>query len=277
MTDAVGQLGGSLPTVLNNCYVAIQNASSAYCQAITRDPNTGIITNVNVGNVNLGKLQVKGIDFEGQYGFDLGFGYLSKNDSIHISTDWTDAIASTVTPDQTRPNIKNPCVGSFGTTCGEPTPKWKGTTRVTWTSGPVDFSLRWRHISSVTIDKVLIPARTGGVVPALNTLSAPVLPAFNYLDVSLAWDITPKVQLSGGVNNVLDKMPPGRRQLGYVRKHFPGNVRSSGPDALPRSLGEVPVSEEKRVRQSLPNPSLRLTPAELKVQYARIAPLFFCA
>jgi len=60
----------------------------------------------------------------------------------------------------------------------------------------------------VTIDKYLLPIRSGGTVPALNTLTNPVLPSANYLDLSVTWNITDKLQLSGGVNNVLDWGPP---------------------------------------------------------------------
>jgi iron complex outermembrane recepter protein len=34
------------------------------------------------------------------------------------------------------------------------------------------------------------------------------LPSAHYLDLSASWDITDKVQLSGGVNNVFDRQPP---------------------------------------------------------------------
>jgi iron complex outermembrane recepter protein len=72
----------------------------------------------------------------------------------------------------------------------------------------VEVGLRYRFIHSVTLDKYLLPLRAGGTVPPLNTLTNPVLPSAHYLDLSASWDITDKVQLSGGVNNVFDRQPP---------------------------------------------------------------------
>jgi iron complex outermembrane receptor protein len=208
VTGAIAQLSGGISGVLNSCYYTLQNASSTFCQAIQRDPGTGQIVNVNVGLANAGALRTEGIDFEGRYKHEFGFGLLSKAGTLNVSTDWTHVQMYTLTPIKDQPNIKNQCVGAYGPTCGEPLPKLKGITRLTWSDGPVDLSARWRFIDSVTIDKYLLPTRSGGTVPPLNTLTNPKLPTANYLDLSFSWDITEKLQLSGGVNNVLDWGPP---------------------------------------------------------------------
>ena len=81
-------------------------------------------------------------------------------------------------------------------------------TRVTWSNGPVDLTAGWRFIDSVTVDKYLLPLRSRAKVPPLYTLMNPVLPKANYLDLGAAWNVTDKLQVSGGVNNVLGWGPP---------------------------------------------------------------------
>jgi outer membrane receptor protein involved in Fe transport len=72
----------------------------------------------------------------------------------------------------------------------------------------LDLSVRWRYIDSVRLDKYLLPLRSGGTVPAYNTLTNPKLPSFNYIDLAATWDITQKLQVSGGINNLFNKSPP---------------------------------------------------------------------
>ena len=208
VTGAIAQLSGGISGVLNNCYYTIQNASSVFCQSIARDPGTGQITNVNVGLANAGALKTEGIDFEGRYGHEFGWGLLSHSSMLNVTTDWTYVSQYTLTPIKDQPNIRNQCIGAYGPTCGEPLPSVKGTTRFSWFNGPLDLSVRWRYIDSVRLDKYLLPLRSGGTVPAYNTLTNPKLPSFNYIDLAATWDITQKLQVSGGINNLFNKSPP---------------------------------------------------------------------
>jgi iron complex outermembrane receptor protein len=208
VVGAIAQLSGGIAGVLNTCYQTLQNANSAYCQAIQRDPGTGQITNVNVGLANTGALKTEGVDFEGRYLHDFSRGFLSNSGTLTVSSNWTWVTEYNITPIKEMPNVREECVGSYGPTCLEPIPGLKGISRFTWTDGPVDLSLRHRYISSVSIDKYLLPLRSGGTVPPLDTLTNPVLPAENYLDFSFIWNITQKAQLSGGINNLFDRMPP---------------------------------------------------------------------
>ncbi|MHB8815702.1 MAG: TonB-dependent receptor [Steroidobacteraceae bacterium] len=209
VTGAIEQLSGGIAGVLTSCYYTIQSASSAYCQAIQRDPNTGQIVNVNVGEANAGALKVEGVDLDGTWGHDLSRGLFRQSSSVQVSTDWTWQGEYEIVPIAALPNDREECAGAYGPTCGEPIPKIKGVTRVTWINGPVDVTVGWRFIDSVTIDKYLLPLRAGSTtVPPLDTLTNPVLPTANYLDLGVAWNVTDNLQLSGGVNNVLGWGPP---------------------------------------------------------------------
>jgi outer membrane receptor protein involved in Fe transport len=208
VTGAIEQLSGGIAGVLSSCYYTIQNASSAYCQAIQRDPNTGQIVNVNVGEANAGALKTEGVDFDGEWSHELSWGLFEPGSALHVSSDWNWVGEWTLTPIQALPNVRDECVGAYGPTCLEPIPSLKGVTRVTWSNGPVDVTAGWRFINSVTVDKYLLPLRSGGTVPPLDTLTNPVLPSANYLDLGVVWNVTDAIQVSGGVNNVLGWGPP---------------------------------------------------------------------
>lgn len=212
LDGAISQLGGGLNNTLNLCFNIIQDNASEFCQAIHRDPNSGAINDpfvAQIRNANTGSLKTSGVDFALRYRANLGFGLFSPQSTLDISTDWTWTDEFTGTPVAAFPNIKNFCIGSFGSTCGEPLPEWRGVTRVTWNTGNLALSLRHRFIGGVTNDRYLIPLRQGSAnVPPLNTLVYPHLPAQHYLDVSFTYDLLQDFRIFGGANNVLDNDPP---------------------------------------------------------------------
>ena len=217
LKDAISTLGGgSLQSVLNMCYNVLQDANSVYCQAVHRD-STGQIAAPNyvtTTNANIGQIKTSGVDVEGHYGFGTDWGLMGAS-RWDIGEDWTYVKEFTTTPDQTMPSIQNACVGAFGATCGQPIPHWKGTTRLTWKTGPLTLSARARYIGKVTVDTVVLPTRQGKTAPALDTLTNPVIDAQTYLDLTATYDLTKTVQLTGGVRNLFDKDPPilGSTQL----------------------------------------------------------------
>lgn len=211
LTGAISQLGGGLNNTLNLCYYIVQSASSEFCQAIKRNPVTGEIAPpyyATVTNANTGGLKTAGVDFAANYRFKLDFGLFSDDSSFDIATNWTWTDEFTSTPVQAFPNIKNYCVGAFGTACGQPIPEWKGGTRVTWRTGPLSLSLKHRFIGAVTTDKYLLPKRLGNTVPDLATLTNPKLPAQNYFDLSFSYGLKDGVQIYGGAQNIFDRDPP---------------------------------------------------------------------
>ena len=217
LDDAIAPLGGGgLQSVLNMCYYTLQDANSVYCKAIHRD-STGQIAGpdyVTTTNANIGGIKTSGIDIEGHYGFSTDWGLMGAS-RWDIAEDWTYVKEFTVTPDQTMPQIQNKCVGAFGGTCGQPIPKWKGNTRLTWATGPLTLSARVRYLGKATIDTVIIPERQGKTYPALNTLTNPVVPAYTYVDLTAAYDFSSKISLTVGIRNLFDKDPPvlGSSQL----------------------------------------------------------------
>jgi outer membrane receptor protein involved in Fe transport len=213
LNGAIAALGGGLQNTLNLCYNVLQDASSEFCQAIHRSPTTGEINDpyvAQIRNANTGALRTSGIDFAARYHFDVGFNPFGGTSSFDLSTNVTYLHDFTSTPVEAFPNIKNYCAGSFGPTCGQPLPNWRGISRVTWNMGDAfSLSLRHRYIGKVTTDRYIVPTRQGSAsAPALSSIAYPTLAAQNYFDVSFDLDVNDKVEVFGGVNNVIGNMPP---------------------------------------------------------------------
>ncbi|WP_213981749.1 TonB-dependent receptor [Sphingomonas sp. dw_22] len=214
LNGAVSQLGGGVQGTLNLCYNILQDANSEFCQAIRRNPTTGEINDpyvAQIRNANSGALQTSGVDFAARYHFDVGFGFpgLADRSSFDIGTNYTYTYDFTSTPVEALPDIKNYCAGSFGPTCGQPLPTWRGTTRVTWNLDDLSLSVRHRYLGGVTTDRYIVPLRQGSAsVPTLASIAYPKLPAQNYFDVSFNYDLSKGVELFGGANNVTGKEPP---------------------------------------------------------------------
>ena len=207
--DAISTLGGGgIQSVLDLCYNTIRNAESRYCRAINRDPVTGQIaapTYVMTTNANIGGIATRGVDLAGHYNFT--------RDGIQwtLDSNWTYVNELTFTPIQDLPGLKNRCVGTWGGTCGQPVPRWKGTTRISMKRGPLLLSARARYTGPVTVDSYALAANP----PALESLTNPKIKSYTWLDLTAGWEFNRMVNLTGGVRNVLDKDPPilGSSQL----------------------------------------------------------------
>jgi iron complex outermembrane receptor protein len=211
LRGAIAPLGGSPANVLNLCYNVIQSASSQFCRAITRDPLTGQITQpgfITAVNANTGALQTSGVDIEGTYNFRTGVGLDSNGSRFEIGTSLTWTRDYTITGVAELPNLRNECAGAFGQTCGQPIPKWKGVSRVTWKSGPLTLSLRHRFIGSVTVDTYVLPTRQGLAAPTLASLTNPKIATQHYFDLSTAITVNDRFEFNMGVNNIADRDPP---------------------------------------------------------------------
>src|SRR5690606_17520322 len=88
------------------------------------------------------------------------------------------------------------CAGKFGLNCGNPTPKWKWSSRLSWMDGPLTATVRWRHLGKVVDDD----DEANYVVEEIG--------AYDQFDFALGFEVTENFTLTMGVNNVFDKQPP---------------------------------------------------------------------
>lgn len=211
VADAISPLAGGTASILNLCYNVIQRLESPVCAAINRNPADGTIVRpfrVQAVNQNIGELEVKGYDFGINYGRALSNAWFIPDGNLSIGLQGTYYTASSTTPVQDLPDQVNRCVGAFGSICGEPFPKLRTNTRVSYSTGPVEVSLRHRYIGEVTLDQVVLPRRAGNPGPSASDFASGFIGAQQYIDLSVNYRLSGGATIVAGVNNVFDRDPP---------------------------------------------------------------------
>ena len=221
--DAIATLGGGFANTINLCYRVIQDINSPFCQPFVgkRAPNGSITVAdpplVSLANASL--FEVEGVDFQVDYGTPVPFSIFSAEEDARLNFFFlgTYTIKSNFTPVDALPDEVNECAGKFGTSqCGEPTPEWKWTSRMSYIDGPATISLRWRHIGEVTDDD---PSIDYAAFNGIETIEA-----VDYFDLSFAFDITESFTLSAGVNNLFDKLPGTPTFNGIIVDNRPNSL-----------------------------------------------------
>jgi iron complex outermembrane recepter protein len=203
--------GATLNSIVQNCFnVGGSNPSYSsgndYCQQITRDPGSGAIVLAKEFSLNIGSYLTEGVDVEGHWGFalhDLGLPvnagrvmfqtYISYLRSLQISgvpgvpnLDFAGSIGDTQT-----------AIQADGTTVSDIShPKWKANTMLGYTMGPVGAALHWRYLSAM---QDLMDGPGSG---------DPGVPAYSYFDLNASYQVTSRIQLTGGLTNLFNKQPP---------------------------------------------------------------------
>lgn len=211
LEDAISPLGGGTASILNLCYNVIQNANSAICRAINRNPVDGAIVRpfrVEAVNQNIGQLETSGVDFGIDYQTEVGaLGFVPAGSlSFSAQGTWFDTVS--ITPLQDLPNEVNQCAGAFGAICGEPRPEFRTTSRATYSTGPLKLSLRHRFIDEVTLDQIVLPREAGLAGPDEGDFVLGVLEAQHYFDLTASYDLGERATFTAGVKNLFDREPP---------------------------------------------------------------------
>jgi iron complex outermembrane receptor protein len=197
-------------TLLRNCAVL----DSAFdCSNISRDAAEGysIFGGEGAGSVttplvNGSKLSTDGVDIQADYRLRLDDVGLQDAGSLDFNLNGTyTATLTTFLPDGTGYD----CVGLYGLVCTLPTPKWRHELRATWDSPwKLQLSANWRFIGSSSLDfNTSVPDLQDGAFKDTNPTDAHI-PDYSYLDLSFKYRVNDKMSLRGGVNNVLDTVPP---------------------------------------------------------------------
>ena len=151
---------------------------------------------------NIGGLATRGVDVNASYLLHLGgAGFLNMNlvGSYLISNRLDNALRA------------YDCAGYFGGQCGLPLPRWRHRAVFSWeTTFRTVFSLGWRYMGPVTNDDASPDPDLANpdLIESWKINGAYELDAVSYFDLSVTYDFTKGVQLTVGVDNILDKEPP---------------------------------------------------------------------
>ena len=220
VTNAITQPASG--DILNGCYSASLNPSytyNAFCQLIERNSlngslNAGGRRGVILSSSNLGVIQTAGVEFGLTYKvMPEDFGITKNIGSLSYSLNGTYLNYYRF---QANPiSINRDCTAHYSTNCTNPRPSWRYNSRWTYSYGPIDLSLFWRHISHVTLEPFLTTAilpyttpQTGGPNPSTVLGQFRRIPAYNYFDLAARATIGDNLELSLTVDNLGNKAPP---------------------------------------------------------------------
>lgn len=227
ITGAIASLSGA--QIAAAC-VDLPSTNNQFCDAIDRNPTTGVIDFFRSGQINLGAIQVRGIDFAATYGFDLADLVGSDIGSLGLSVSGTyflkdervfDATAAILIAAITDPlererasvanDITNDQLGTIGN------PDFIANFGINWTKGGLTLGWNGRfetsqlspgvsNISVVSVDiegsqVVVNDDNTFVPLPQRDTGSSLVNDFYG------SYDVSDKFNVYGGINNAFDKDP----------------------------------------------------------------------
>ncbi|MDR6981800.1 outer membrane receptor protein involved in Fe transport [Rheinheimera pacifica] len=190
ITDAVSQIQPA--AALKNCYIDNPVAGNPLCDAVRRDPQTGLISTAIVNDFNLAAVKQDGVDLAVNYRFDAP---AVMGGSMKLAYQGTIITKQTRQNNATLPAID--CKGTFGSACSGDFASvlqadYKHRMTLDWNLDTLGVQLGWRRIGEVES-------------AADRSIS---IGAQNYIDLSASWQVTDELSLTGGIDNLLDKDPP---------------------------------------------------------------------
>ena len=190
ITDAVSQIQPA--AALKNCYIDNPVAGNPLCDAVLRDPQTGLISTAIVNDFNLAAVQQDGIDLAVNYRFnapEIMGGAMKLSYQGTLITKQTRQNNATVAAIDCKGTFGSACSGDFASVLQA---DYKHRMTLDWNLDTVGVQLGWRRIGEVEN-------------AADRSIS---IGAQNYIDLAASWQATDELSVTAGIDNLLDKEPP---------------------------------------------------------------------
>ena len=209
LADAIANLNGQRVTDL--CVT-----SKILCDRVTFATPTNI-TRVNAGQANVGKIAIRGFDFEASWRLPLADlsapmkGALDLRFLLNHQYDFVvqqnPAVAAIDYGGQSGPVVDG---GDF-----YPTPKWMWNALIGYSTDRFNTTMTIRHVGKGVLNKERIGPEDDGYAPTLrNSISTNRVAAATYVNLAMSYEIplgsddAESVELFGSVENLFDKKPP---------------------------------------------------------------------
>lgn len=189
ISGAIDQLGVQM--IIDECY----RGAAGLCDLITRNPDTGLITEVQNVFLNVAEARTRGVDIEASYTSRVDLFGTGGQLTIRGFGTYIDELSTT--------NFGAPKVDRAGQTGRYvAAPRFRGTAGVMYTSGPLSIYLQQRYIGSGKRDVLSVE----GVDIDDNTVSSAW-----YTNARLGYDLDAggaNIEVYGNITNLFDKDPP---------------------------------------------------------------------
>lgn len=202
LKGAIATLGAQL--LVNRCAAG----SAEFCAQLTRDPTTGLLTRIVNTNLNLNKLQARGLDFELTYGLPLADLSASLPGDLSLRVLANRALElSTTDPAGVTTNRAGQNGAPVSQLSG--VPDWVIDADVTYNVGGFSASLQMHYLTAGLYDVTMIgPDQPGYSTSLPNSISTNHVAGRTYFNLAASYKINSKVELFGSITNLFDVSPP---------------------------------------------------------------------
>ena len=180
--------------IVDTCY-DLPTFPNDFCSLFTRNRTAGSPTFLGLNflrqtQINFAKLETRGIDFQVNYGFDIG----KNNFNLNVGGNWTERLNRFFDPVDS--SLVNPGLRELGA------PEWAGFGNVSWNRGAFTLNYGVQYIDSTAAAGVM-------QIERIETEFGPAGFAPEYWLHNLAFnlDATDEITFYGGVNNLTDEEP----------------------------------------------------------------------
>ena len=162
------------------------SASYPYCRIIARAPGNGLSAGVFDTYQNQGGIKTSGVDVQVDWRMPVGPGSLDLNGVVNYLADYKQSFLSGL-PFVEFANTVSSTAAYF---------RWRPVLTATYSLDKLNAGLRWRFLP-----------RTRDVTCA-SRCNAPDTGSYSSFDLFGAYDLTQKVRLTAGIDNLFDRDPP---------------------------------------------------------------------
>jgi outer membrane receptor protein involved in Fe transport len=191
--DVIAAVGAS--TIVQRCFNRdganpTFSLSNTWCQQFNRDQDNGGVIELKQLSQNQAFIKTDGIDFTINYGLDAGPGDLT----FQMLTSWVNSWESQTTSDDPTYDF----VGTIGSTTGSSVPEWK----VNLVTG-----YNWNEFRGQVTARYIDGMGHANVVTGGSAVTNTSVDAVTYWDLMGSYQITPRLTVRAGVNNLFDQDP----------------------------------------------------------------------
>jgi len=209
LRDAIANLNGQRVTDLCVVY-------NILCERLTFASPTDI-TRVDAGQANVGRIDIRGFDFEASWRLPLADVSDGMNGTLNLRFLLNHQYDFIVTQSPAVPSVdyagqSGPVVdgGDFN-----PTPKWMWNLLVGYDTGRFNFTATVRHVGKGILNADWIGPEDDGYAPTLrNSVTTNRVKAATYVNLAFSYALPvgvgdrSEVEIFGGIDNLFDKKPP---------------------------------------------------------------------
>ncbi|MCL2912941.1 TonB-dependent receptor [Shewanella corallii] len=210
--DVIGSF--SPQEIIDGCYVL---GDLTQCAKINRQGGdlTGDLAGIDTFVTNLDYLKAEGIEVGYNLTYELdSWGELQLNGNVNkYLTQESQSSAATPVVD---------CNGFFGTSCN-PISDIKATTRLTWAWDDLTTSVLWRYQGAIDV----LPNEAENMFEPFRHIGS-----YSYIDLFASYAVTENIEVTVGVDNLLDKQPPVVGDTAGTTAYNSGNTFPSSYDVL---------------------------------------------